>query len=193
MTPMQPEHNEVHGERTATAVNHAPSVQSRISSILAVGLMSVLGLGMLTWYYAHAMTRQSRARQSAQTQSNNKAQGDMPLPSLGRIDPPTPPPDLSAAPMSLGATTLTEIPLAPSPPPATNGGSPPAKTPQELTLERQLSGIVYSAAHNATPTAVASTAMLPSSAAAQEAGELGPLLRPTVTTAVRAQVLPTQR
>ena len=87
-----PDESSVRGERDATAVNRAPSVQSRISSVLAIGLMSVLGLGMLTWYYANAMTRQSRARQSAQTMSTSRAQGDMPLPSLGRIDPPPPPP-----------------------------------------------------------------------------------------------------
>ena len=83
--------NAVRGERNATAVHRAPSVQSRISSVLAIGLMSVLGLGMLTWYYASAITRQSRARQSAQALSTNRAQGDAPLPSLGRIDPPPPP------------------------------------------------------------------------------------------------------
>ena len=43
-------------------LTRAPSVQSRISNLLAIGLMSVLGLGMLTWYYANAMTRQSHAR-----------------------------------------------------------------------------------------------------------------------------------
>ncbi len=45
----------VAGERAATAANRERSVQSRVSSLLAFGLMSALGLGMLTWYYAHAM------------------------------------------------------------------------------------------------------------------------------------------
>ena len=53
----------VRGERDVTSVKRAPSVQARISSVLAIGLMSALGLGMLTWYYASAITRQSRARQ----------------------------------------------------------------------------------------------------------------------------------
>ena len=52
----------VDGERDTTAVNRAASLQSRVSSILAVGLMSLLGLGMLTWYYANAITRQYRRR-----------------------------------------------------------------------------------------------------------------------------------
>jgi type IV secretion system protein VirB10 len=173
-------------------------MQSRISSVLAIGLMSVLGLGMLTWYYAHAITRQSRARQSAQTLSANRAQGEMPLPSLGRIDPPTPPsafdtaplpPEPASSPTPLGPTTLREIPLEVSP--ATGGYGPPQpKTAEQLMLERQLSGVVYSA-QSMVP--AAGTSVPPPSAGAQEPGELGALLRPTVSAAVRAQVLPTQR
>jgi type IV secretion system protein VirB10 len=191
----------VRGERDVTAVGRAPSIQSRISSFLAIGLMSVLGLGMLTWYYANAMTRQSRARQSARTLSTSRAQGDMPLPSLGRIDPPPPPPgpafdatrfsplDTPAAP--LNPTTLREIPLEASPPPVAGASAP--KTPEELTLERQLSGVVYSA-QNVMP----SVSAIPSGAApalpgSPEPGEFAPLLRPSVSATVRAQVLPTQR
>jgi type IV secretion system protein VirB10 len=183
------EHNPVRGERDASAVNRAASVQSRISSVLAIGLMSVLGLGMLTWYYANAFTRESRARQSAQAASSNRASGDAPLPSLGRIDPPAPPPG--------EAITLHEIPLEPSPPPSPAAGAysaPPPKTEEQLTLERQLSGVVYSA-QSATPGAgAAASASMPTPAtAAQEHGELAALLRPSVTATVRAQVLPTQR
>ena len=65
-------------------------MQSRLSSVLALSLMSVLGIGSLTWYYANSMTRQSRARQSAQSASASRAQGDTALPSIGRIDPPPP-------------------------------------------------------------------------------------------------------
>ncbi|HWG71707.1 MAG TPA: type IV secretion system protein VirB10 [Steroidobacteraceae bacterium] len=196
--------NSVRGERDATAVERAASMQSRISSVLAIGLMSVLGLGMLTWYYAHAMTRQSRARQSAQTQATNRAQGDMPLPSLGRIDPPPaapwPPVDLSSAAVSSAPATLPEIPLEPTPPaPAQVGyGAPPPKTPEQLALERQLSGPVFSGQTlppaATTPTVTASGGTWPPApGAAQEPGGLGALLRPSISTAVRAQVLPTQR
>src|SRR5882757_506742 len=78
----------VRGERDGSTLRQPTSVQSRVSNVLAISLMSVLGLGMLTWYYANAMTRQARARQSVQAASAKRAQGDMPLPSLGRIDPP---------------------------------------------------------------------------------------------------------
>lgn len=189
--------NRVRGERDATAVQRAPSVQSRISSVLAVGLMSILGLGMLTWYYANAITRQSRARQSARTLATNRAQGEMPLPSLGRIEPPPapaapaplPPPDIPS-PDPLSPTTLREIPLQISPPVGAYG-APQPKTAEQLALERQLSGVVYSA-QSLLPTAAPGLSS-PSPAGPQEPGELGVLLRPSVSAAVRAQVLPTQR
>jgi type IV secretion system protein VirB10 len=202
MSGAGPDDNAVRGERDVTAVNRAPSLQSRVSSLLAVGLMSVLGLGMLTWYYANAMTRQSRAQQSARTLSTSRAQGDMPLPSLGRIDPPPPPgPAFDASRFSpldpspaapLNPTTLREIPLDPSPQAAPNGAS--AKTAEELTLERQLSGVVYSA-QNVLPSVPAGTggAPPPTSSGSPESGDLAALLRPSVSAPVRAQVLPTQR
>jgi type IV secretion system protein VirB10 len=203
---------EVPGERDTTAVNRAPTVQSRISSVLAIGLMSLLGLGMLTWYYANALTRQSRARQSAQTSSVNRAQGEMSLPSLGRIDPPIRdsaraeqtevprepgprepgPQDPPPPPTPLVATTLREIPLEVSPASATYG-SPQPKSAEQSTMDRQLSGAVFSA-QSQLPIAAAEASVLPPPAAgAQQPGELGALLRPAVSAAVRAQVLPTQR
>jgi type IV secretion system protein VirB10 len=190
----------VRGERDATAVSRAASVQSRLSSILALGLMSVLGVGMLTWYYANAVTRQNRARQGAQALAANRAQGEMPLPSLGRIDPP-PPLDLPSSPTPLRPMTLPEIPLDPS---ASNGvpsapGAPQPKTARELATERRLSGAVYST-HAAAPITSAesggwggSATGLAESQAGQDAGQLAPMLRSNASAAVRAQVLPTQR
>jgi type IV secretion system protein VirB10 len=183
--------NTVRGERNATAVNRAPSVQSRISSVLAIGLMSILGLGMLTWYYASAITRQGRARQSAQTASTNRAQGDAPLPSLGRIDPPPPPRSaFESAPLPPSdPVTLREIPLDSAPATGTSG-APQPKTPEQLMLERQLSGAVYSVQ---SPLPTAGVVVPPPPSAGPQEGEIGALLRPTVSAAVRAQVLPTQR
>ena len=198
--------NGVRGERDATAVNRPPSIQSRISNLLAIGLMSLLGLGMLIWYYANTITRQSRVRQHAQAASINRAQGDMPLPSLGRIDPPPlpppapaldsmpwAPPDSPSSP-ALTPTTLREIPLEAS---QTTGayGAPQLKTPEQLTLERQLSGVVYSpqSVASAAPAGEPSGSLTLPPAGAQESGEVGAVLRPGVSAAVRAQVLPTQR
>jgi type IV secretion system protein VirB10 len=188
------EQHGVRGERDETSVSRRSSMQSRISNLLAIGLMSILGLGMLTWYYAHAITRQSRARQSAQTLSTNRAQGEMALPSLGRIDPP--PPDLPSSPVPPGPTTLPEIPLDLSPATGAAGvsGAPQPKTAEQLALERQLSGAVYSTQGLIANTALGLSAPpTPSASGSQEPGDLAALLRPASSAAVRAQVLPTQR
>jgi type IV secretion system protein VirB10 len=197
----QAETEAVRGERSSSALANAPSLQSRMSNILAIALMSVLGLGLLTWYYANALTRQSHARQSAQAASTKRAQGDMPLPSLGRIDPPkvdrpAPPPTASS---SVEESATSAPPLAPihdiplQPAPAANlYGLAPAKTPAQLALERQLSGAVFSS-QSSLPIAQIGAPPPGSNAATSEPGELSTLLRPSVTTAVRAQVLPTQR
>jgi type IV secretion system protein VirB10 len=189
----------VRGERDGTTLRQPPSVQSRVSNVLAISLMSVLGLGMLTWYYANAITRQSRARQSVQAASARRAQGDMPLPSLGRIDPPPAPAERPLPPqdqpaLALATATLREIPLAPAPSNVAYG-APPVKTAAQLELERQLSGAVFSPQSSPTPVSapMSSASQPPAGANVQEPGELSALMRPSVTTAVRAQVLPTQR
>jgi len=187
------EQDTVRGERDTTSVNRTPSLQSRISSVLAIGLMSVLGLGLLAWYYANAMSRPSRMRQGAQALSASRAQGEMPLPSLGRIDPPMPLPALEAVPSAARVLpAVNEIPLEAGPP-ASVYGAPRPKTPEELALERQLSGVVFSAQSVAPNPATGMSIPAPSSGGAQQTGELGALLRPSVSALVRAQMLPTQR
>ncbi len=206
----------VRGERKS--VTGVLSAQSRVSNVLAFGLMSVLGLGSLTWYYANAMMRQGRAKESAQAASTQHAQGDMPLPSLGRIDPPAsgvfdpkmPAPDLPQDRPPLAASMLTEIPVVQRPVGAANG-LPPPKTPAQLALEREMSGAVF-ATRGAMPplgmpageTAFAAGAVdggaVNGSAAiggaargAPDDGDLRSLLRPSITSAVRARVLPAKR
>jgi len=212
----------VQGERAATQANRARSLQSRLSSILALGTMSALGLGMLTWYYAHALQRPAQARDQARAASAHRADGDLPLPALGRIAAPAaaPPPPLPQ--------TLTEVPPLPieAGTPAlaasqavgpanaygygTGGGAPAAKTPAELEVERQLSGTAFarqSAVVNTpafaegavgapgpviapgTPSAVGG----PRGIEVAEPHSLATLLQPSVTSAVRAQLLPTMR
>ena len=60
MTSPAPEERGAHGvrgERSVALVNMARSIQSRVSNVLAAGLMIALGVGALAWYYAHALTR----------------------------------------------------------------------------------------------------------------------------------------
>jgi type IV secretion system protein VirB10 len=181
----------VAGERD-TLVSDKPSVQSRVSNLLAIGLMSVLGLSMLTWYYANAMTRSLRARETAQSASTKKASGDMPLPSIGRIEPPAPIADEKLQAPALAATPLQEIPLEPAPVSIGAPAGPPVKSEAQLTLERQLSGSVFAqqSATRAVPPELLSTTAAPGE---HEVGELPTLLRTTTTSAVRAQLLPTMR
>ena len=76
----------VRGERTTAIVHAARSAHARLSSLLAAALMITLGLATLGWYYAHALGRVTRARQQAQSATASRAQSEMPLPSLGRIE-----------------------------------------------------------------------------------------------------------
>ena len=205
MKSEEPVPHEVVGERGVTAVHRSISLHSRLSSVLAMTLMSVLGLGSLTWYYANTMTGQSRARQSAQRASASRAQGEMALPSLGRIDPPVaaplestmPPLAPPADPIPLEASTLPQLPLGGGP---ANGASLP-KSPAEIALERQLSGAVFGSQNASPSTSAVATGALPPvgsgslmmASHGSEPGELSALLRPSVAAAVRAQVLPAQR
>ena len=192
----------VHGERDNNLSVGVLSAQSRVSNVLAIGLMSVLGLGTLTWYYANAMMRQGRAKENAQAASAKRAQGDVPLPSLGRIGPqlppglfePIPPQDPLEDRPPLSARTLVEIPLAPNSSSAATA-APPAKTPEQLALERELSGAVFSS-HGTGPVPGTANTGDPSAAnggSLNGASDLSTLLRPSVMTAVRAQMLPAQR
>jgi type IV secretion system protein VirB10 len=185
-------------------------MQSRLSNLLAVSLMTVVGLGTLIWYYANNASRQTRIRSNVQSAAASHAAGDTVLPSLGRIDPPVlallppaidEPPALAAPPLSaadrvpLTATTLPEIPLAANTP----GYAPPTPpTPEELALKRRLSGAVFSNAQPGTvitPPEIAASGPLSGSAAAAAApaGELSALLHAAPTPAARAAMLPAQR
>jgi len=194
--------SQVRGERDTNSVTRVLSVQTRVSNLLAIGFMSILGLGSLTWYYAGAMMRQDRAKQSATAAATSRAQGDMPLPSLGRIDTPAfsrlPQDNLIPA-----AQTLPETPMVPDSPIITSGVPLSNKTPKQPGMERELSGAVFSSQTLATlgPENTAGASATGGAAAGapggadggRDPGELTALLRPTPTGAVRARVLPARR
>jgi type IV secretion system protein VirB10 len=171
----------VSGERDTHSVARFMSAQSRVSNILAVALMSLLGLGALTWYYASTVTRSARARETAQAAASQRAQGDTPLPSLGRVEPPAaqdpPVADPPAAPRM-----LTEIAVEPVAPIVGSGGPPP-KTEAELALERELSGAVFASHRAASDPGTGGPPGI----------EAGTRLRSLFTTAVQAQRLPEER
>jgi type IV secretion system protein VirB10 len=207
------EMHRVRGERSVALVHGARSLQSRVSAILAASLMIALGLGALTWYYAHAFTHQSRARQVAQASATDRAQGEMPLPSLGPIEAPRVMPMRPPAPPDPAAQ---ELPLAemPAPPGAAVGpaaGVPGPGVPRPTApahgpsrQERRLAGVVFTrtqvspvapggattVAEAAEPRATeAAPAAAVRSAERTEEG-IGPLLHSAPTPAARAQLLP---
>ena len=252
----------VEGERGIPSVNRIRSMQSRVTTLLAIGCMSVIGMGLLGWYYTQAFTRQQRARQSAQSTSKEQARAELTLPPLGHFDAPRVVPVAPAANSPDTAATLAKLlgpppALPPSGPDGGNatgttsmgypsdvpgyppgyfpgGSAPPVSKPKsaaELALERRLGGTVFtsdpvraagSLAGSAQPTPLNTNSLslptpLPTSAgsfptggpsgitpeggvsattaqvAAPAAGNLAPLLKASLTPAVEAKVLPTQR
>ena len=221
MTPAAPDESEsqiVRGERSVALVNAARSVQSRVSSALAAVLMITLGVAALAWYYAHALTRPAQARALAQSAAATRAQGEMALPSLGRITPPAAaadPPPLQEVPrqsVEPQEPPLPETHLRPSPwssaaaadsVEAGRPGGAAAKSPAELARERRLAGGVFArvsspVAGQAPPadmTGAESDASVSLSRPAGDHGEgaLQALLKSGTAATVQARLLPTTR
>jgi type IV secretion system protein VirB10 len=197
MTESTPEESAIHvvgGERTTALVNAVRGVQSRMSSVLAAGLMILLGVSALTWYYAQALSRQGRARAAAQSTAANRAQGEMPLPPLGRIVPPptaaasTPPlgigvdegvPVAEQALMEARPAAGSDVPVTAAAPErdAAFAAGPGAKTPAEIAHERRVAGAVFTRVADSTSAAGAS-------AQAEGAGVGGPAAAATNAPAV---------
>ncbi len=75
----------VAGERSVATAHRVRSLESRVSNIMALGLMCALGFALLAWYYSSALRRPARAAQSAAALDATRAQTEMPLPPLGPI------------------------------------------------------------------------------------------------------------
>jgi type IV secretion system protein VirB10 len=192
----------VQGERGAAAVNAMRSIQSRISSFLAAGLMIALGVGGLSWYYAHALTRQSRVREAAASVAANKAQGDAALPPLGGIEAPHALPSVMlpaqgavpeiAARSQFAAVASPVLPLAPEPYPAPQ---------RQVHGDRRLSGAAFAhetvlSAQTVSPGVTEEpglNAVVNPTPGNRNEDSLMTLLRPAITAPTRAQALATQR
>jgi type IV secretion system protein VirB10 len=207
----------VQGERTTAMVHAVRSAHSRVSSVLAAGLMITLGLSALGWYYAHALTRTTQARRAAQSAVTSRAQGEMALPSLGRIDAPIVAPASTAQPAPGSQPPELALAAPHVEPPAEHAAVAAMPVPVGVTapapaLARRLSGNVLAreadsqgarpaaleTATLAVPTAGAPLAIAADAAGGRRAGDgsagdLGALLRASVTPAVPAALLPTQR
>lgn len=181
------------GDRGIASVNQARSLQSRMSNWMAMGLIGALGLGFLFWYYSQAWAHQKAAKEEAHKAVRASAQGDMPLPPLGRIDPTTG----EAVTQSGKSPDLPSAAPVAQPIPTTEPVEDAASTRRAQVLSRRLDGPVFaapegSAAAGATLPRVRDSAPI----ASADAPPVGPdesgtssLLRPSVAPAVRAKVL----
>jgi type IV secretion system protein VirB10 len=201
------------GERGTSAFYRARSLQSRVSQVLALSLMGALAIGLLGWYYIHTFAARGTAHRTAQTASRNQATGDAPLPSLGPITLPEIPVEkiLGPQPEESPISHEPSVALADVASPTAGTSQPTPKSAAEISLERRLTGPAFSRRNEsdaslAAPTATTSSASSSSTVlgapgavsgeregAGTGDGALLGLLRPTLTPAVRAQVLPTQR
>jgi type IV secretion system protein VirB10 len=217
--PTESESGEIPGERGIPSVNRARSVQSRVTSVLAVSLMGSLAAALMIWYYSGAIHRSARAQQEAEALSKRRAQGETTLPSLGVIQLPRAQAPASEAtsdplfgPPPPIPVTAPEIPMATANPyaqvPYPQGAA--QKTPEQLDLDRRLEGPVLAASPNERSSAPATDGEaaglaepptgFPPGTNTEVTGKNAPsgetlssLLKPTATPAVRARVLPTQR
>jgi type IV secretion system protein VirB10 len=201
------------GERGASALHRARSLQSRASQVLALSLMGALAIGLLGWYYLHTFAARGTAHRTAQTASRNQAAGDAPLPSLGPITLPEVPVEKILGPAPEESPISHELSVAPTSVAAPMVGSsqPTLKSPAEIALDRRLTGPAFSRrsdsdAASMAPTTASSSASSTSTAlgsaganlserevASTGSSALQDLLKPSLTPAVRAQVLPTSR
>jgi type IV secretion system protein VirB10 len=203
----------VRGERATFILSGVRSLQSRMTSLLAAGLMIAVGAGMLAWYYAEALSRPAAVRTLPRTAVPETAGEGMTLPPFV----PTPSPHVvpSAIPLSFhsppGPPPLAPLlgpPLDRAPGGLPGGsGAPAPPSRRQRALDRRLSGQVLTVAEGGMPSSVAAsgegqwpTAAAPLGNAPAQVSQGGApgsaletLLRPSVLTATRAQVLPTQR
>ena len=154
----------VQGERGSPIVSRAHSLQSRMSSLLAAAMMVSVGAGMLTWYYAEALSRPTAARGAVRASLAENAGEGMTLPSFAAMTEPAATPSavaVSGAPASPKALTqpssvsgpsaspaawrdpLLEPSLAPAPQGLVPGHRPLPPSPRRQALERRLSGEVF--------------------------------------------------
>lgn len=197
--PAESEKSEAVADRGIASVNQRRSIQSRMGNALAIGLFGALGLGLLSWYYSQAWAHQKAAKEAARQAVKAGAQGDLPLPPLGRIDPPAA--TLTAValggPPELPSQSAVVQPLSYATPAPAGGGVARA-------LDRRLDGPVFASLSGEVPGAGPGPAVpqtpyaTPSSMPNQPAlggseGGVGSLLKPSVATAVQAKVLADQQ
>lgn len=185
--PVEPAEDVVRGERSIPSVNRERSINARVTHALGIGVMVVLGVGFLSWYYATTFNRLADQEQRVKDTAASRAAGEMKLPPLAPIEPPNPRGDARAVPPdSLAAHVFGPAPDLPRQAPSVNAqhGSgaaaslrsvgftqpampavqqPSSPSPEEVvTLRRLSSPVLYrSAAVGGLPLAGGATPALP--------------------------------
>jgi len=186
--------DEVVAERGVASMARARSLQSRLSSVLAMLLCAGLGVGLLAWYYGGMLARHGTAT-SNRPSSAPAVSADNSLPPLGFIR------DLEGSAASSPAPEVASLPqAAPAPdgPPLTSpvpSGTQPAATSSvhETALERRLAGPAFAASSGLGLAPEGAQSPASGSAPGERASGLADLLTPTALAASSARELPTQR
>ncbi len=175
---------EISAERDVASMARTRSLQSRMSSALALLLCAGLAVGLLAWYYGGML---SHGKAAAATRNPAPAAAtDSSLPPLGPVVDPR-----SAVPPAPPIATAVLNPVALTP--ATSGVQDPAasQAPRPSALDRRLAGPAFAgAASEVTPVGRTDAA---TATGAEQTGALSGLLAPTATPAARATELPSQR
>jgi type IV secretion system protein VirB10 len=187
-------------ERGVASMARTRSLQSRMSSALALLLCAGVAVGLLAWYYGGMLSHRKVA--AAMRHPAAAAASDSSLPPLGPVvDPrsvvvasdsgPSITPASAAVVLPLPPETSAPIPVALT---VAASGVPGAAAPQvehPTALDRRLAGPAFAgAAGEGTPLGRTEVA---TATAADQAGGLSGLLAPTATPAAGATQLPSQR
>ena len=211
-----PEADVVRGERATFIGARARSLQSRMSGLLAAGLIISVGAGMLVWYYADALSRPAVSRTPARASLPDAAGAGMTLPIFtadASRRAPMPAASASGAQLaptiallrssiegqsapgvSLPVIRLLGPPLSRSPGELPHGyGAPPQAPSRQPVPDRRLSGEVFAAEGSSTSSMVVTNGRPQMQASGRRGDALHALLSPDGLSVTQAQVLPTQR
>jgi type IV secretion system protein VirB10 len=177
-------------ERGVASMARARSLQSRLSSALALLLCGGMGVGLLVWYYGGMLHHRS-AVGANRTSSAPAAMAESSLPPLDLVRDP-----LASAPAAAMSLAQAPAPAQADPVPAADslvpaGGAAqqpaPSPAPQTPLPDRRLTGPAFAG------TSAPLISEAHDTAAAADSGPLAGLLTPTAMPAARASELPTQR
>jgi type IV secretion system protein VirB10 len=192
--------DEVVAERSVASMVRARSLQSRLSSTLAMLLCAGLGMGLLAWYYGGVLASR-RTSASIRASSAPAVSADNSLPPLGFIRDLKESVTAGSAPEPVAPPQAVPEGTALVPAVPTGAQSAAAPSARQTALDRRLAGPAFAAASDLPESVAPTSAMAPDRAQSpgagsvpgERAGGLADLLTPTALAAANARELPTQR